>query len=51
MYFFYNQQFITQSAKADRGSYFVTTLYRTKEEEKEKEKKKRRRKEKRKLFK
>jgi len=28
LFFFLNQQFITQSARANRGSYFVTTLHR-----------------------
>ena len=27
--FFLNQQFITQGARADRGSYFVTTYIQT----------------------
>jgi len=50
IYFFLNQQFITQRAKADRGSYEVATYKRNrltrglklkgKEEEKEKESKK-----------
>jgi len=34
--FFLNQQFITQSTMADHGSYFVTTLNRTKQKGKEK---------------
>jgi len=46
LFFVSNQQFITWGAKAGRGSYFVTTLSRTKEEKNEKEKgKKERRKE------
>ena len=36
-----NQQFITRSARADRGSYFVTTLIRTKRGERERKEKKR----------
>ena len=38
--FFKNQQFITRSVRADRGSYFVTTLNRTRGKEKGKGKRK-----------
>ena len=38
--FFLNQQFITRSAMADRGSHFVTTLNRTKRKRKRKGKEK-----------
>ena len=41
--FFLNQQFITRDAKAGRGSYFITTLSRTKEEKNEKEKREKKR--------
>ena len=41
MIIFLNQQFITQSIQADYGSYFLTTLDRTKEKNKNKNKKKR----------
>ena len=39
LFLFLNQQFITRSARADRGSYFVTTLNRTKQKEMKKKKK------------
>ena len=39
-FFFLNQQFITRSTRADRGSYFVTTYKTTKLHEGEKEKRK-----------
>ena len=43
--FFLNQQFITQSIRADHGSYFVTTYKTTRlHDEREKRKKKKRRK-------
>ena len=41
IYIYLNQQFITRSAMADRGSYFVTTLNRNKRKRKRKRKKKR----------
>ena len=41
MIIFLNQQFITQITQVDYGSYFVTTLDRTKEKKKKKKKKKR----------
>ena len=40
MIIFLNQQFTTQSTQADHGSYFVTTLDRTKEKKKKKKKRK-----------
>jgi len=36
--FFLNQQFIRWNVRADHGSYFVTTLNRTKRKEKRKRK-------------
>ena len=39
LFLFLNQQFITQSAKADCSSYFITTLNRTKQKEMKKKKK------------
>jgi len=40
IYFFFNQQFITQSMRIVYNSYFVTTLYRTKTIENKKNRKK-----------
>jgi len=47
LFFFLNHKFITWCPVADHGSYFVTTLNKTKvTKEKEKERKKERKKEK-----
>ena len=43
-FFFFNQQFITQSVMADCGSYNITTLNRTKTKENKRKQKKRKRK-------
>ena len=43
--FFLNQQFITQGARADRGSYFVTTYKTTKQHDIEKKRNKKKREE------
>ena len=43
--FFLNQQFITRGARADRGSYSVTTYIQTEATWKRKKKKKRKRRE------
>jgi len=45
LFYFLNQRFITRGAKAGLGSYFVTTLSRTKEEKNKKEKREKKRKE------